>query len=75
MFAMSLIIWAIFITSPTYHFFTSMKKWVSLTINIPGLIGFTQQKYTHFFGKWVVLTHSAYCHTLYTLAKMGTFNS
>ena len=51
------------------------EKWVSPMINPPGLSGFTQQKYTHFFGKWVALTHSTYGHTLYTLAKMGIFTS
>ena len=44
-------------------------------INPSGLSGFTQQKYTHFFGKWIALIHSTYGHTLYALAKMGIFTS
>ena len=53
----------------------SKKLSVQITVNTSGLSGFTPQKYTHFFGKWVALTHSTYCHTLYTLAKMGIFTS
>ena len=48
---------------------------VSPTINLYGLIGFTTQKYTHFFGKWVALTHSTYGHTLYTTAKSSILTS
>ena len=44
-------------------------------INPYGLIGFTTQKYTHFFGKWVDLTHSTYGYTLYTTAKSSMFTS
>ena len=51
------------------------EKWVSPMINSSGLSGFTQQIYTHFFGKCVALTHSTYCLTLYTLAKMCMFTS
>ena len=56
-----------------YGFF--QEKLVSPMINPSRLSGFTQQKYTHFFGKWVALPHSTYGHTLYTLAKMGIFTS
>ena len=57
-----------------YGFFQE-KRVVSPTNNPYGLIGFTTQKYTHFFGKWVALTHSTYGHTLYTTAKSSIFTS
>ena len=67
------VLWVIFVFSVGTCMVFFQEKRVSPTINPYGLSGFTQQKYTHFFGKWVALTHSTYGHTLYTLAKMGIF--